>query len=407
MCVWSLQVLSAAATSSSSGSHGRSSSTQQALKVLLREALLASNAANCVSMQQRLLGLAGTAGCSSDDERLWLQLLRCKLQLAASSKCKDSSSSSSSSEEPQEAVAAHLTLLKKYGAFALPNSSSRSTCSSAALAAAYLSLGQLLSPEAASSLHAVQEVNWQAVAHSSWLQLSPGQQHALHTAHPLGVGCTPVTVSQCAAAVDAVPAGYVPAAACCAAAVAAAPAAAEPWKAYGDLLYSLASQLEQQQQQQRGHGQVLAAAAEAYCNYLASAVNAKALATPEQGLSVLLRLLETILQHGDALQPQLQQALGSCPAAAWQVLTPQLLGQLQHSSAAVRSLVQQLLQGLALVVPCSVLYPLIVEVRAAQEAGQEVGAAGSCHLLERLLDAMHLTDICMAVVAAVYFRQLH
>ncbi|KAF6253546.1 hypothetical protein COO60DRAFT_1463162 [Scenedesmus sp. NREL 46B-D3] len=82
-------------------------------------------------------------------------------------------------------------------------------------------------------------------------------------------------------------------------------------------------------------------------------------------------LLQTILQHGDALQPQLQQALGSSPAAAWQVLTPQLLGQLQHASAAVRALVQQLLQGLARLVPCSVLYPLIVEVRAAQEAGQE------------------------------------
>ncbi|KAF6252070.1 hypothetical protein COO60DRAFT_1628668 [Scenedesmus sp. NREL 46B-D3] len=123
--------------------------------------------------------------------------------------------------------------------------------------------------------------------------------------------------------------------------------------------------------QQRAVCDATAAAAEAYCNYLAAAVNAKALASPEQGLGVLLRLLQTILQHGDALQPQLQQALGSSPAAAWQVLTPQLLGQLQHASAAVRALVQQLLQGLALVVPCSVLYPLIVEVRAAQEAGQE------------------------------------
>jgi hypothetical protein len=370
------QVVAAAASLPNS-----STSTQQSLKLLLREALLASHASNCTSMQQRLLGLADAACCSSGDERLWLTLLRSKLSLPAG--C-------SSNEACQEAVVAHVALLRNHGAFIPPSShrssSSDSTCQPAALAAAYLSLSELLAASATSSGSAaldaaaaasipssVHGVDWQAVHRSSLTQLLPGAQHVTESK------CSVLDASQCAAAADVVPAGYIPAAACCAAAVAAAPAAAEPWKAYGDLLYCLAGMLEQQQQQQhqdRGHLRLLAASAEAYCNYLAAAVNAKALASPEQGLGVLLRLLETILQHGEALQPQLQQALGSCPAAAWQVLTPQLLGQLQHASAAVRALVQQLLQGLALVVPCSVLYPLIVEVRAAQEAGQEVSALG-------------------------------
>jgi hypothetical protein len=392
LCVFVLacmQVASAAVgqqKSSSNSSSSSSSMMQLSLKLLLREALLACHASNCTSTQQRLLVLADTAACSSEDESLWLQLLQSKLRLSASS-----SSSSSSHAAVQEAAAAHLTLLKKLGAFA-PSSSSTSSSSNvkpAALAAAYLSLGQLLAggsaggyATAVASVPAVQEVDWQAMHKRSLLQLAPGKRAASATDAAEAAACMGLAGSQCAAAAGAVPAGYVPAAACCAAAVAAAPAVAQPWKAYGDLLYSLAGNLEQQQQQQQqqeqDHLRLLAAAAEAYCNYLAAAVNAKALATPEQGLAVLLRLLETILQHGDALQPQLQQALGSCPAAAWQGLTPQLLGQLQAASAAVRALVQQLLQGLALVVPCSVLYPLIVEVRAAQEAGQEVSTASNC-----------------------------
>jgi hypothetical protein len=86
----------------------------------------------------------------------------------------------------------------------------------------------------------------------------------------------------------------------------------------------------------------------------------------------LIKLLQIILQQGDHLHEQLSAALSICPAAVWQGLTNQLLAQLQHSSSGVRGLIQQLLQGLAVVVPCAVLYPLVVEVRAAQEAGQEV-----------------------------------
>lgn len=85
-----------------------------------------------------------------------------------------------------------------------------------------------------------------------------------------------------------------------------------------------------------------------------------------------MKLLQIILQQGEQLHGELSCALGTCPAAVWQVLTNQLLAQLQHSSVAVRGLIKQLLQGLAVVVPCAVLYPLVVEVRVAQEAGQEV-----------------------------------
>lgn len=179
--------------------------------------------------------------------------------------------------------------------------------------------------------------------------------------------------------------------ACCAAAVALLPAHPAPWRAYGDLLFQLAAAQSAPPaadapplppplpQQQQAVATVFGAAAEAYCQHLAASANTGALISPQQGLSVLIKLLQIILQQGGQPYGQLAAALAACPAAVWQALTNQLLAQLQqHSSTAVRGLIQQLLQGLAVVVPCAVLYPLVVEVRAAQEAGHEVRGRHAC-----------------------------
>jgi hypothetical protein len=176
--------------------------------------------------------------------------------------------------------------------------------------------------------------------------------------------------------------------ACVAAAVALRPHHPVPWKSYGDLLFDLAGASAHTtpedgtgtaagasvlvQYDGQGNASMLGAAADAYCQHLAASANTGALKSPQQSMGVLLKLLQIILQHGEQLQDRLSAALGACPAAVWQVLTNQLLAQLQHSSPAVRGLIQQLLQGLAVVVPCAVLYPLVVEVRAAQEAGSQV-----------------------------------
>lgn len=358
-----LQVLGATPAGSDGGSCP--------FKLLLREAILACHSSGCSNAQLRLLRMAEALTGVSQEEQLWLKVLSSKLKLP------------NMPTGVADCVSAHVNLLLEQGAPLRHDSSSsgaRSGAGSAVpLAASYLLLGSLLA-ESGCDIGAAQQVPWQQLQQCSLAQLLAAAPTSTAAASE---GSWGVAAAAAATEAGAVPEQHVPAAACCAAAAAAAPAAAEPWKAYGDLLFGLAGQLQQPQQEpdsaaglagqkQQQHLLLLAAASEAYCNHLAAAVNSKGLATPEQGLGVLLRLLEIILQHADDLQPQLQEAVGNCPVSAWQVVTPQLLGQLQHNSAAVRGLVQQLLQGLADVVPCAVLYPLIVEVRAAQEAGTEV-----------------------------------
>lgn len=225
----------------------------------------------------------------------------------------------------------------------------------------------------------LQQVDWHRV-HANSLQQLPMQLQCCHLL-PAAVADMPLALLHHRQQLAAL--------ACSAAATALTPQHPAPWKAYGDLLFELATAAahpasgsadpwgeptspRHQQQQQQQVEVLFGAAAEAYCMHLAAFANTGALTSPQQGLGVLLKLLQIIQQHGPALQKELSAALGHCPAAAWQVLTNQLLAQLQHSSTVVRGLVQELLQGLAGVVPCAVLYPLVVEVRAAQEAGQEV-----------------------------------
>lgn len=284
-----------------------------AVHLLQRDALLESHSSGCSGAQQRLLQLAEAATETGSDaaQRLsWLQLLGAKLRLAA-----DSSSL-------EAAVSAHLQVL----ALQLQRGSTRGSDSSSdgdaagAHAAAYLSLASLLTAAdgAACSAQQVRAVNWRSLQDSSLQQLQAAGSSAL-----LGAA--------------AVPERQLPAAACCAAAVAAAPLSAAAWKAFGDMLFSLAAAGEQapdaagssaaaptqsrteQQEHEQAQLQLLAAAAEAYCRHLAAAANAQQLPAPEAALGVLLRLLQVVLWHGDALQEQLQQALGRCPAAVWQV----------------------------------------------------------------------------------------
>jgi hypothetical protein len=364
----------------------------QARPLLLRQTLLACHSHGCNAFLQRLLqtATAESAG-TSQQESQWLTLLSSKLQLQAAA--------AGGALAAAPAVEAHWlvlqTTLEELQAF----SSSRGSAGSlqldrphaSSLAAAYLSLASILQ-------HAPDEAGWRELCAAyapvqwvDWSKVHAGagkliEQSPCCSSAPGAVAKLPDAQAQ---------PQQVAGLACCAAAVALLPTHPAPWKAYGDLLFQLAaaqqqsaqfpadaaavppplSQQQQQQQQQAVAG-VFGAAAEAYCQHLAASANTGALTSPQQGLGVLVKLLQIILQQGEQLQEQLAAALAACPAAVWQALTNQLLAQLQqHSSTAVRGLIQQLLQGLAVVVPCAVLYPLVVEVRAAQEAGQEVRGA--------------------------------
>lgn len=352
--------------------------THQARPLLLLQALLACYSHGCSSTLQRLLQLATTESSDCNhDEAQWLQLLGSKLQLQTAG---GALAAAPAVEAHWMILQSHLDQLQALGS---GRSSSMSSLqlhgpSAGRVAAAYLSLGAILQQAAASSswkelcaaYAPVQWMDWQKVhaGAGKLIQELPCCSEA--AAARAGLRAMQDQPQQHAAL------------ACSAAAAALLPACPAPWKAYGDMLYQLASASAQQtisdaapaptEQQSKGAAVVFGAAAEAFCQHLATSANTGAATSPQQGLGVLLKLLQIILQQGDQLHDQLSQALSACPAAVWQVLTNQLLAQLQHSSAAVRGLIQQLLQGLAVVVPCAVLYPLVVEVRAAQEAGQEV-----------------------------------
>lgn len=337
---------------------------------------------------QRMLQSATDAchgpGCPED--MLWLQLVRGKLQLQGTA---DAMSAAG-------AVDAHLQLLQEpllqlqggRGTFSAPELASASSS-----AAVYLSLATTLQQAARHTSFAELCAACPSLQPAQWSAVHAESLHTLQASLPCcsqvarGICDTPALQQQQQAAL-----------ACSVAAMATLPQHPAPWKAYADLLFASASTVvppledavssesasadtqHEQQQQQQGV-MLFGAAAEAYCMHLAALANTGALASPQQVLGVLVRLLQIILQHGAELQQELSQALAHCPAAVWQVLTNQLLAQLQHSSTAVRAIIQQLLQGLAVVVPCAVLYPLVVEVRTAQEAGQEVSSgAGSLFL---------------------------
>jgi hypothetical protein len=346
--------------------------------------MLVSSAHGCSSTLQRLLQVATVESSgSSVQEQQWLQLLSTKLQALPSV----------GATAAHRAVEAHLLVLQhdldrlqELGGTSLSSSSSGAargrSRDAARLAAAYLSLGGILQ---------------QAAQHSSWQEIqSMCPAFAQVDWHNVGAAAghdVPQLAGSAGTSSTAANMGFLQdqpqqqaVLACIGAAVALRPHHPVPWKAYGDLLYELAGAYAQGTaadgsavavgsalvQDCQGDAGMFGAAAQAYCQHLAACANTGALTSPQQSLGVLLKLLQIILQHGEQLQGQLSAALGACPAAVWQVLTNQLLAQLQHSSAAVRALIQQLLQGLAVVVPCAVLYPLVVEVRAAQEAGSQV-----------------------------------
>lgn len=293
-----------------------------------------------------------------EEQQPWLQLLKTKLLLPHSS-----GNASSSAGAVKDAISAHLKALQPFWPIVSDATSVNSCNSTSAVSAAYLSLAALLSDQA---VH--QAGDWEQLLQTA---------AACYTTKDLAD-----TTRHLAAAAAAVTPEQLPPVACCTAAVAAAPASPASWKAFGDLLYKLAgtagatsSVAGTDQLQQHQRHQLYVASCEAYSHYLATAVSSQALASPEQGLGILLRLLQVVIEHGDSCEDQLQQVLNHIPVSAWQALTPQLLAQLQHGSAAVRNIVQRILQGLSVVVPCAVLYPLVVEVRAAEEAGHQVGVS--------------------------------
>jgi hypothetical protein len=230
-----------------------------------------------------------------------------------------------------------------------------------------------------------------------------------------------------------------------AAAAAVVPSVPEPWKAFGDVLWDLSmvdpsptprgraakdlgvlsqssvlSEGSQVLDQGKQRQMLLPLVAEAYCQYLRAGVVSRRLTAPEDGMEVLLRLLQLVLHHAsdfpyaesaqleghqtgattssssnnrgsskqrsqggnsnrDLQTHSLWQCLSSCPAAAWQALTPQLMGQLMKSEQQdeVRGLLCGLLRAVAVAVPCSVLYPAVMELRNAQVTGKAVRSSGS------------------------------
>jgi hypothetical protein len=178
------------------------------------------------------------------------------------------------------------------------------------------------------------------------------------------------------------PEASLPLAACYAASIQCAPHQPGPWKALGDLAYSLACDQQEAASAAPDGGaadgtarkarRAWAIAAEAYCRQLAAAVAAKRLASPEAALGTLLRLLRLVLRRGTDLAAPLRASLGLCPAAAWQPLAPQLLAALSHAVPATRELAALLLRGVAAAAPCSVLYPCVAELRAAADRGAPV-----------------------------------
>jgi hypothetical protein len=347
--------------------------------LLLRQAMLACQRHGCSSTLRRLLTTAtAEASGGAQQEQQWLQLLGSVMQLQASA---GALAAAPALEAHWMVLQSSMEQLQAYGSGRSSSTGNLRGCAAddISTAAAYLSLVSILQ---------------QAADHSSWEELcaayAPVQWLDWRRVH-VGAGKL-VQELPCCHGMPAAAAAGLPglqdqpqreaALACAAAAAALQPLHPAPWKTYADLLFKLATTsaqpaadtapAPQQPQQSPEAVAVLGAAAEAYCQHLAASANTGALTSPQQGLGVLIKLLQIILQQGDHLHEQLSAALSICPAAVWQGLTNQLLAQLQHSSSGVRGLIQQLLQGLAVVVPCAVLYPLVVEVRAAQEAGQEV-----------------------------------
>eukprot|EP00198_Chlamydomonas_reinhardtii_P004149 XP_001693485.1 phosphatidylinositol 3-kinase-related protein kinase [Chlamydomonas reinhardtii] len=121
------------------------------------------------------------------------------------------------------------------------------------------------------------------------------------------------------------------------------------------------------------------AAAAAYCRYLALSYSGTEPggggARADETLPVLLQLLHIVLRHGAALESLLAAQLAAVPPAAWAAVSAQLLAQLPGARGAARRLLAALLRAVAAAAPSLVLYPAVVEVRAADAAA--AAAAGT------------------------------
>lgn len=297
----------------------------------------------------------------------------------------------------QASVQEHLGLLAGCWPGSAPASHVPAAAPPSALAWACMSLARLLEAGAATGAAAAApqlqlgggpassdpSLTWSALYTASLQRLST----ALAAGSDQG-GSGEAVSAQAAQPAAQLPSAALPCAACYAAALAWQPQLAAAWRAYGDFLFTTTAAARAEEGAAPATSSAAASgagtpdglqgyvlAAEAYCSYLAAAVNASQLASSEHGLQALLRLLHLVVAHAEALQAPLAAALARCPAAVWQALTPQLFGHLASSSSgAVRPLVQSLLIAVAGAAPSAVLYPAVAELRGAQEAGRGVTA---------------------------------
>ncbi|KAG2500586.1 hypothetical protein HYH03_001354 [Edaphochlamys debaryana] len=279
--------------------------------------------------------------------------------------------------------------------------------SSAPLAAAAAAVGL---PLAAAPPPPGFDPGWQVAA--DWRALCRVLLTQLATHHPTSSSSVPPPPQSLAHPAFAVPeallqgagAGALPAACACLRALQLSHASPRAWKAWADLLYRTTKEQRSKAASAAAAaaaaaaasggggvggagaaGGVAAAAAEAaaagygaaavaYCCYLRLSYAAEAVSRPEDVLPVLLQVLHIVVRHSGPIEGLLASQLASVPPGAWAAVTPQLLAQLPGAGGATRRLLAALLRAVGAAAPSTVLYPAVVEVRAA-DAAAAAGAA--------------------------------
>ncbi|GFR47474.1 hypothetical protein Agub_g9203, partial [Astrephomene gubernaculifera] len=242
--------------------------------------------------------------------------------------------------------------------------------------------------------------DWPVLSRALLAQLSAqhGQGHT--PALPAGAAgpaaAAPVPVFRAFAVPEALLQAYHAPAACCLRALQLSTASARAWRAWGELLFrvtkehrSKAAAVAQSPPQPLpaapttaapiggggggGEGDSSAAlavagygaAAVAYCRYLSLSYSQDDVAHPEELLPVLLQLLHVVVRHAGPIEQLLATQMAAVPPLAWSAVTPQLLAQLPGATGASRRLLAALLHAVGRAAPSLVLYPAVVEVRAA------------------------------------------
>ncbi|KXZ49313.1 PI3kinase-like protein [Gonium pectorale] len=249
----------------------------------------------------------------------------------------------------------------------------------------------------------VTAADWRSLAQRLLSSLATAQSHA-HVPPVPRPGANGLTTGAAASAgsgatfavPEAILQGYHAPAVCALRAIQLSRGSARAWKAWADLLFRAtkehraraarppaspesvaadvgSSAAEAARQAAAGYG----AAAAAYCRYLALSSQAGDIGRSDETLHVLLQLLQIVVRHSSAIEPLLTEQLPTVPPLVWAAVAPQLLAQLPGASGAARRLLGAALAAVGRAAPSLVLYPIVVEVRAADSAAASAAATAS------------------------------